>query len=324
MLIVGGQQKKAFSAPNEEHTRFAKAVCASYPFRSCNGELLISHVTPDHLAAPTEDRSVLFKSASISDGQLLACTQTEILAYSLNSYELQNTISLPHFNDVHHVIKTVSGSYLVACTGLDMVFELDPTTGQKIREWDTLKRSVWTKHNEDKDYRLVLTTKPHDSHPNFVFQYKDEYWVTRFEQRDAICLNNDRRIDIGIEKPHDGHILGKNVYFTTVDGHVVIANMETTEIVDVIDLHECKNAGTATGWARGLKLIDEDRVIVGFSTLRVTKFRENVRWIKRRLGKLDQGKPEPTHVAMYDLKKRELIWRAHLTNPQIDVVFSVL
>lgn len=324
VYIVGGQQKKAFTAPKEEHTRFAQGVCAIFPFDNTQGTEVITHITPAELCSPTNEKSILFKSGSISDNKLYACTQTEILRYSLDSFEIESTISLPHFNDVHHVIKTANDTLLVVSTGVDMVFELEPENGKVIKQWDTLKRPLWTNRSKDIDYRRVLTTKPHDSHPNFVFQYKDEYWVTRFEQKDAICLTNDRRIDIGIERPHDGHVHGTDVYFTTVDGHVVIADLENTEIKDVIDLHDCKNAGHSTGWARGLKIIDSDHVIVAFSTLRVTKIRENVRWIKRRLGKLDSDTPEPTHIAMYNLRTRTLCWRSHLLNPQIDVVFSVL
>jgi hypothetical protein len=134
----------------------------------------------------------------------------------------------------------------------------------------------------------------------------------------------DKRIDIGLERPHDGHVLGNKAYFTTVDGHVVVANLDTCSIEKVVDLHKCDKRGEATGWARGLKIIDADNVLIGFSTLRVTSFRENVRWVKKRFGMMRDASITPTHIAMYNLKEERLYWRKVLEDPKVDVIFSIL
>ena len=322
-LVVGGQQKQAFSLPQEEFTRFGNAVVARYTDKG-EGVLAFEYVTPPEARPDGKEASVLFKSSSISGDKLHLCTQTELLTCRLTDFELLNRISLPMFNDVHHVVESKNGTLLVAVTGLDMVVRLAPD-GTVLEQWNTLGRDPWAKWSQNEDYRKWLTTKPHASHPNFVFEYGDEVWVSRFEQKDAICLNApERRINIGQERPHDGHISGDRVYFTTVDGHVVIADLISAEVLDVIDLHACDPDSSHTGWSRGLKIIDEDHVLVGFSTLRVTKFRENVRWMKHRFGMIEQPKPTPTHVALYNLTQRRLVWRHMLDSPQVDVIFSIL
>jgi len=322
-LVVGGQQKRAFSMPQEEYTRFGRAVVARYDDQGA-GELVLEHTTPPELRPSSKDASVLFKSSSIAGDKLHLCTQTEILSCRLSDFEIINRISLPMFNDVHHVVESRDGTLLVAVTGLDMVVRLN-ADGDLLEAWNALGEDPWAKWSREEDYRKWLTTKPHASHPNFVFEYGDEIWVSRFEQKDAVCLTNpERRIDIAQERPHDGHVSGDRVYFTTVDGHVVIADLVTTDVIDVVDLHACDPEGLHTGWARGLKIVDDDHVMVGFSTLRVTSIRENVRWIKHRFGMMDNPTPSPTHIALYDLKRRRLVERHVLDDPQIDVIFSIL
>jgi hypothetical protein len=320
-FVIGGQQKQAFSHKNEEYTRFGTATIAEYTIGGA-ARLVVSHVTPSEWCA--EGGSVVFKSGSLHGGHLYACTQTEVLVYALPDFQLVRTLSLPCFNDVHHVLPSSNGTLLVVSTGLDMILRID-RDDQIVECWDSLGRKPWSKWSQDEDYRRWLTTKPHDSHPNFVFEHGQDVWVSRFEQKDAICLTDpSKRIDIGIERPHDGHVEGDLAYFTTVDGHVVIANLVSCKVERVIDLHACDPDNTHTGWARGLKLLPSGQVLVAFSTLRVTKFRENVRWVKQRVGLLEHASVSPTHVGLYDLNSEKLVSRRTLDDPQIDVVFSVL
>lgn len=322
-LVVGGQQKQAFSVPQEEFTRFGQAVVARYG-RDGEGEIAFEYVTPPEARPEGREASIVFKSSSISGDRIHLCTQTELLCCRLPDFELLDRISLPMFNDLHHVVESHDGTLLVAVTGLDMVVRL-ARDGRVLEAWSALGGDPWERWSREEDYRKWLTTKPHASHPNFVFEYGEEVWVSRFEQKDAICLNvPGRRIDIAQERPHDGHVRGHRVYFTTVDGHVVIADLATTKVLDVVDLHACDPDSTHTGWARGLKIVDDDHVLVGFSTLRVTRFRENVRWIKHRFGMTENPAPSPTHVALYDLRRRRLISRQMLEAPRIDVIFSIL
>ena len=67
------------------------------------------------------------------------------------------------------------------------------------------------------------TTKPHQAHPNHVFQLDGQPWVTRFNQRDAVCLETGERMPIDAQRPHDGTPHNGGVYFTTIDGHIVVS-----------------------------------------------------------------------------------------------------
>jgi hypothetical protein len=87
-----------------------------------------------------------------------------------------------------------------------------------------------------------------------------------------------------------------------------------------VDLNQIAGGG-ASGWCRGLEVLDEDRVVVAFSRLRPTKWRENVRWAKRRLGSRGVGLL-PTRLAMVDLRT-ERFWEANLEPVGLYAVFSV-
>ena len=99
------------------------------------------------------------------------------------------------------------------------------------KEWDALGRDTRRHFTKETDYQKVFTTRPHESLANLVFQHGDEVSLSRFEQKDAFCLSNmDQRIDIGLEGSHDGHVFGSKAYYTTVDGHVVVAKLATCAV----------------------------------------------------------------------------------------------
>src|SRR5205807_3541516 len=125
-------------------------------------------------------------------------------------------VSLPCFNDLHHVRPSGDGNLIAVNTGLDMVVKFTPQ-GRVLQEWWVLDEPRWSRFSRTLDYRKVESTKPHQSHPNFAFVLEGDLWVTRFRQRDAICLTKPGgRIDIGVESPHDGLLSGNRIWFTTV------------------------------------------------------------------------------------------------------------
>jgi hypothetical protein len=256
------------------------------------------------------------------DDRLYACTSTEVLIYQLPDFRLLQYISLPCFNDLHHVCPTKEGTLLVAVTGLDMVIELG-TEGKLIREWSVISEDPWQRFSRDVDYRTVATTKPHRSHPNHVFQLGDEIWVTRFEQRDAISLSRPgRRIDIAIQRPHDGCLFGESIYFTTVDGQVLVASQKTLEVEKVYNLTKMQAANQQTlGWCRGILPVDERLVWVGFTRIRPTKFRENLAWVKG--GVSNRQIHRPTHLGLYDLEENVCLDEIALEPHGVGIVFSL-
>lgn len=324
LYIIGGRQKRTETRSTEEWHRFGQGVVTELNLETFINKEIFSYISPPE-AVPDVEPSVVFKSGSLgASNQLHLCTQTEAFTFDPATQTESGYVSLPSFNDVHHVIETNRGTRLLAVTGLDMVQEVS-SDGSIVNQWNVLgDRPFDDRFSPDVDYRKVATTKPHRAHPNYVFEYGDEVWSTRFEQKDAICLTNpERRIDIGIERPHDGVVVGDLVYFTTVDSHIVIADLVTCKVVEVIDLYAIAETDDALGWSRGLH-IDGSEATVGFSTLRVTKIRQNVRWVKERFGRMEKGRVMPTHVASFDLEQRKLNWRHTLEDPQVDVIFSVL
>jgi len=321
IYAIGGQQKKLGHNQTAWHAH-GKGVIVKINARTGIVQTCLEYVTPPELC-PDKDPSILFKAGTIIEDTLYACTTTEVLIYKLPAFEQIGFVSLPCFNDVHHVYPTPEGNLLVAVTGLDMVVETTPQ-GEVLQEWNVLGQDPWERFDPAVDYRKVLTTKPHHSHPNFVFQVGDDIWVTRFEQKDAICLTQpDRHIDIGVERLHDGIVYGSKVYFTAVDGHIIVANLENEQVENIVNLNDIANEkNRALGWCRSLYVIDEDHVIVGFSRLRPTKFRENLRWVRRQLGDKVTGNA-PTRISLFNLKQKKLIWEYSLEEAGINAIFSV-
>lgn len=307
----------------EEWQSSQKAVILELDLETKTSRPCVEYVSPAEACA-AELPAILFKSASIHEGKFYACTSTEVLVYELPNFRLLHYVSLPCFNDLHHVIPTPQGTLLVVVTGLDMLVEVS-TEGKLLQAWSVLEgEAPWTRFSRDVDYRLVPSTKPHRSHPNHVFQLGDEIWVTRFNQRDAISLTDPgRRINIEVQRPHDGYTHDDSIYFTTVDGHIAVAGRETLQVEKIYDLNlmSGKN-GQPLGWCRGLALMDERFLWVGFTRVRPTKFRENLTWLKTA-GAADEILL-PTHLALYDLQQGSQVDQIALEPHGIGVVFSLL
>jgi hypothetical protein len=199
--------------------------------------------------------------------------------------------------------------------------------GDIVNEWDVLGESLWTRFSRDTDYRKVQTTKPHKSHPNFLFILDGEYWVLRHAQRDAISLKNpDKKINIQVQRPHDGLEYEDRIYFTTVDGHIVAADKTTSEIVQIVNLNEFSDSDRPLGWCRGIHIIDKDTIIIGFSRLRPTAIMESVQWAKRKLKNalnIENDDSLPTRLCCYDLAKNIVLWEIDLENSGMNAIFSI-
>jgi hypothetical protein len=324
--VIGSQQKENVTDYTKDWYLYQKGLVLRIDPEYGSSKVCVEHDTQSYVGMDEEELSIEFKAGTIREGKLYVCTRNEVLIYDLRKFERVGYISLPCFNDLHHVCPTQRESLLIANTGLDMVLEITPN-GKVLREWNVLGEDPWERFSRDIDYRKVATTKPHRSHPNFIFQVHGDVWVTRFAQKDAICLTQpNQHIKIDIERPHDGIVYENFVYFTTVDGHIVIANLMNRQIEQVVNLNEITEISDYSsirplGWCRGLKVLDREHIIVGFTKLRRTKWRENVHWIKRRFG-IPAGKM-PTRVALYNLKHRKLCWEKNLQENGMDTVFSI-
>ena len=320
LYVSGGRLRSTIFKKLEEWQSCDRACLVEIDTAKSESLRHVEYVSPAE-ACPDELPAILFKSASLRENRVYICTSTEVLVYQLPALRLEHYISLPCFNDLHHVCPTSRGSLLVVVTGLDMVVEID-ISGKLIREWSVIGEDLWSRFSRETDYRMVPTTKPHRSHPNHVFELDGEVWVTRLQQRDAICLTTPGpRIDIAVQRPHDGYLFGGKIYFTTVDGHIVIANQKTFQVERVVDLNQMAGqSGQTLGWCRGILPIDEKRLWVGFTRVRPTKFAENVAWVKNGASQ----KHRPTHIALYDLERKSCEQEIELEPHGVGVVFSLL
>src|SRR5208283_309144 len=226
LYVLGARQRNLLLRNEEEWNLYEAALILQLDIESGRVHTCVEYKTPPEARA-NENSSCVFKSGTLVGDCLYTCTSTEILIYKLPEFWRIHYLSLPCFNDLHHVTPTSDGALLAAITGLDMVVKFD-RKGKLLAEWSVLPEAPWSRFSRAIDYRKVETTKPHLSHPNFVFELDGDIWVTRFRQRDAICLNDsNRRIDIAVQSPHDGLLFGEKLHFTSVDGRVIIADPHT-------------------------------------------------------------------------------------------------
>ncbi|HJQ70483.1 MAG TPA: hypothetical protein VKA70_16005 [Blastocatellia bacterium] len=319
--VIGGQQKERRV---DEWRQYKKGMVVEVDGDDGRGKTCLEYVSPPEVC-PDEDASIMFKAASLEDDKLYLCTATEVLVYEAPAFKRVAYVSLPCFNDLHHVCPTPEGNLLVASTGLDLVVEVD-LEGRLVREWSALDEDTWARFSRDIDYRKVPTTKPHLAHPNYVFRVGEEVWTTRMMHKDAVCLTRPgARVEIPGEGAHDGIMHGGFIFFTTIDGHVVVTNQKTLKTEEVIDLNAIKRGGDTDqppplGWARGLMVEADGRIWVGFTRLRPTKFRENLSWIAHGFTNVHL----PTRLALYDVYNKSLIKEIDTEPFGVNAIFSII
>jgi hypothetical protein len=320
--VVGGEQR---GVPHwtKEWKLYKKAVVA----KVADGQIrrvLEYQSPPEHCC--DDSPSIVFKAASILGHRAYLCTQTEVLICDFPSFAINRIISLPCFNDIHHVAAAPDGRLFVAVTGLDAVAELTPE-GALLRLTSVTGGSVWDRFSSTTDYRKVATTKPHLSHPNFVFFLDGAPWVTRFQQRDAVPLDgksNGRAIfRLGTEGVHDGHVSTDHVYFTAVNGRILRFDLASGD-KRCFDLNSIGSSyhDRPLGWCRGVLPLGE-KAWIGFSRIRYTTLRHNLDWIRRGFRHAERYPPAPTRIACYDLAKHQLINEINLENEAINTIFSI-
>lgn len=261
-----------------------------------------------------------FRAGCINRNEIITCTHSEIVIFDSSNLVVKNRISDTCFNDIHCVLPDGKKIWFTS-TGIDMVGCID---GKGSIELFPVINDANERLQENVDYRCVCT-KPHRSHPNFVFFIDGNIWVTRFNQKDAICLDDhSRRINIGVERPHDGIVRDNRVYFTTVDGKLVECDVEKGEPIRVHDLSGHYRSGNP-GWCRGLS-IEGDYAYIGFTAIRKTRNIENLSFLTdavRMIG--DRLKNNaPARILKYNLKKEKIEDEMLFRPSEIGIVFSIL
>ncbi len=325
LYVLGGRQRKVgIKAPTyqDEWYLYEAAVILEVDTETGAVRTCVEYETPREARAGKQQAGNFHSGALVGD-KLYTCTMTEVLIYRVPEFKQIGYISLPCFNDLHHVTPAADGNLLVVSTGLDMVFEISPQ-GDPVNEWCVVDESPWSRFSRDVDYRRVVTTRPHLSHPNFVFELDDRPWVTRFEQGDAMCLNQpEKKIKLDVWRPHDGVVSGEHILFTGVEGKLVFVNRRTLTVDQSVDLRQIQDRGQEIlpAWCRGVMPVDERTMWVGFTRIRQTLLRENVRWVKTVLGEGTIAKP--THIALFDIAKKQCLQEINLEQHGMHTVFGI-
>ena len=320
LWVVGGEQYVSFRERPEWHLYTTALVLRVVDGRV---ERVFEYRSP--AAHRPDDRpSHTFKAATFTADTALLCTQTEVLICDFPSFALRRVISLPCFNDLHHVTQAPDGTLYVAVTGLDAVAQLSPE-GELLRLVGTLGQDPWERFSKAVDYRKIPTTKPHHSHPNYVFFLDGQPWVTRFHQRDAVPLDGGAQpFPIAIEGVHDGYLQGDHLYFTTVDGHLVRHLAGRTpgagREAEILDLNPAPPktgpAAPPLGWCRGVLPLEDrgerggrggrgGRAWVGFTRIRFTQLRKNLSFVRHGFKESSDHRQRPTRIGLYDLDRGE-------------------
>jgi hypothetical protein len=320
LYLLGARQRKLLLKKEEEWNLYESALILHLDTNTGVVRRCIEYKSPLEVRA-SGDSSSVFKSGTLAGKLLYACTSTEVMIYELPGFRRVGYVSLPCFNDLHHVRPSADGHLIAVNTGLDMVVKFTPQ-GRVLEEWWVLDEPPWSRFSRSVDYRKVESTKPHQSHPNFAFELEGDLWVTRFRQRDAICLTKPAgRIDIRVESPHDGLVSGDRIWFTTVDGNVVVANAGKRQVEQIVDLKDIGDRNALLGWCRGLLPVDSQTTWVGFTRVRKTRFLENVLWMRSafREGMVEK----PTHIALYDIVNKQCLREVDLETHGMNLVFSI-
>src|SRR5947209_2255739 len=136
IYVVGGHVRQTMFRKLEEWQSCDKALIIQLDPTTGHSRIRAEYVSPPELC-PDDNPAILFKSAYLDGNKLYACTSTEVLVYSVPDFKQLSHISLPCFNDLHHVCPTERGTLAVAVTGLDMVVETT-MAGELVREWNVL------------------------------------------------------------------------------------------------------------------------------------------------------------------------------------------
>ena len=279
---------------------FKKAELAEIDFQRKTYVPKCTYTTPVSHCSDKKP-SIGFTGFCIYKETIYIATRTEVLVLSSHDYSILKVINDPLFNDIHDVL-IHDGFLYVAVTGMDAVFVFDLETHEKTIK-NVLQKDPFHRFSKNLNLNKISSLKPNESHPNHIFCLNDEIWVTRLKQKDAISLKNpNKKITIEEGLPHDGFLRNKDLYFTTVNGYVVVFNAETLQKTKTIKLTGANpKSRSPLGWCRGI-YVDEAFFYVGFTQLRTTKVTENLEWLKAMAEEKSLfEKPAPTRIEKYTL-----------------------
>lgn len=231
---------------------------------------------------------------------LYVCSHKEISVYEdWPPTNPSRMISIPGFNDLHDCYDW-HGHLAVANTGLETV-DIVSIDGQLLERYDMLRDEPKARTiDENCDYRLIPDTKPHLRHPNHIFELDGKLWTSQLRTSDAVQVDDlSNRLEMGAGMPHDGTVFDNQLVFTITSGQLVFFDLNKEMTRRIVDMNPLVPELDQLGWCRGVTRVPDnpDLWIVGFSSLRRSKWKEFGYWIKH-------GHTQPiSRVAIFDLNE---------------------
>lgn len=301
--MVGGTQRTAGVGDRRHDVLYTAGVVA---------ELTRNAVEP-RLVLPGGDASIghAFTGVSRDGAQMLLCRQRDLLWVDPGTWTVEASWTHPLCNDVHHAL-VHEGRLVVASTGADAI--LVDADGA-VRAVDVGAGAARSGDLRRADLR------PHAVHPNHLFALEGSVWATRFHQRDAVCIDGPGRLDVALERLHDGVVHDGCVWFTTVDGRLVAVEPGGA-LVRVVDLQALTEGTEPAGWCRGLCFVG-GVAYVGFTRIRATRWRSHLAWVRGRLRGRPLATRRPTRVVACDLESEALVGSWPTSPAGIDAVFGL-
>lgn len=272
---------------------------------------------------PREHPNLQFTCGQVVDDSLWLPTDTEVFHYTLPELTLRKVISHPCFHNVHSV-SIINQQLVITSTGLDNIVLCDPQSGDIQSIINTQGKDPWHRFDRSFDYRLVHSTRPHDSHPNYVFQLEGNLWVTRCTQEDAVNLTDvsDRiDIDLGGDKGvHDGHFYNGKLIFTQVDGVLLICDPQERKMIELFDPF-ARHSNRPMGWCRGL-FIDGDDFYIGYSKLRKTTMGSRLKFLSQ--GNFKYASGNNALIVKVNMRSREVQQTYVTPDGLIDAIYGIM
>jgi hypothetical protein len=143
LYVLGARQRDLLFRRENEWDLYEAGLILQLDTESGAVRTCVEYKTPPDARAG-EYSSTVFKSGTLVDNLLYTCTSTEVLVFELPDFKKVGYVSLPCFNDVHHVAPASDGAWLAAVTGLDMVVKFT-SQGEFLAGWNVLPEPLWSR-----------------------------------------------------------------------------------------------------------------------------------------------------------------------------------
>src|SRR5208283_1767751 len=140
LYVLGGRQRKPGlkeTTYENEWSMYNAAIILEVDTNSGVARTCVEYQSPPEARAGDRP-GAHFHCGALVGNTLYTCTTTEVLIYRVPDFKQIGYVSLPCFNDLHHVTPTADGNLLVVSTGLDMVVKITPQ-GRVLEYWNVLK-----------------------------------------------------------------------------------------------------------------------------------------------------------------------------------------